>query len=74
VGAHLIGYGQMIDFYGPAGRALLDHFTATHGFQVTVHEVRANGTVLVHPPRGTHGPMLHILHRGLHFSPMTPRG
>ncbi|CAG7640669.1 hypothetical protein PAECIP111802_02672 [Paenibacillus allorhizosphaerae] len=66
-------HGEMIDFYGDAGRLLLDHFTATYGFQVIVYEVRSNGTVRIHPTRGTNGPLLYILHRGLHFCPMTPK-
>ncbi|GAB4188349.1 MAG: hypothetical protein OHK0022_00190 [Roseiflexaceae bacterium] len=66
--------GEMLDFYGDDGMLLLDDFTTNYGFRVTVHEVRLDGSVRVHPPRGKTGPMLHILHNYLHFSPMTPKG
>lgn len=65
--------GEMLDFYGAAGQALLDHFMANYRFRVQVLQVTNSGRIIRHPVRGDQGPILSILHRSLHFQPLWRR-
>ena len=73
VDAGLAGDGEMLDFYGNDGDAVVTTFTAQFQFRVQVLEIR-DGRVILHPIRGAQGPLQYMLHHGLHFCPLTLRG
>jgi hypothetical protein len=67
-GAGVINLGEMIDVYN---RDVTQAIAAQYGVMIQVHQVD-DQTIIHHPPIGTGGMLLHILHQENHFSPLLP--
>lgn len=69
VEADIINDGDMIDVYNIN---VTQAIAAQYNVQFQIHQVTDNGAILDHPVIGAGGPVLHILHRGAHFTPLFP--
>ena len=58
--------GAMIDIYGGAGMQIAHTFRV----QIQVVQINSGGGITLHPTIGTSGPLLRIVHRGNHFTPL----
>ncbi|WP_213454518.1 toxin glutamine deamidase domain-containing protein [Rhizomonospora bruguierae] len=63
---------RMLDVYAPVFSDVL-----RNGFGVRIQVFEATGSprhIVPHPILGTEGPLLHLHHEGLHFTPLWPTG
>lgn len=62
--------GNMLDFLTVN---ITENIAANFNVRFQIHVVALNGRVCNYPVIGNGGPVLHLLHRGAHFSPLFPK-